>query len=160
MKKVIKKFSAILMAFIILGTGTALTKMISPKTQTILTASAATCTKCHGGSYWVKSTSQQVGLHLTVYYNTCGLCGNEWTSACCNHGKERRYTSDWVYCGSIEYKSWCQWSYNYSKSYEDYCPYCNKILAYGKRYKHIVYVKWNSFFVEYARYEDDKPSAY
>jgi hypothetical protein len=157
MKNVIKKIAGIAMAFILLGTGTALTGKLLPGIQTILTASAATCTKCHGGSYWVTSTSQQVGSHVTVYHYTCGLCGNEWSSACCNHGKERRYTSDWEYVGAPERKSWYLWAYNYSKSYEDYCPYCNKVLAYGKRYKHL---KWDGLFGVYIQYEDDKPSAY
>ena len=80
MKKVLKKATAFVMAFTLLGTGTALSKKISPDTQTTLTASATSCTNCHGGSWWVSTTSLQVGLHLTVYYHTCGLCGRHWTT--------------------------------------------------------------------------------
>ena len=157
MKKIIKKATAFVMVFILLGTGTALSQKLTPSIQTTLTANAVTCTNCHGGSLWVTTTSQHITLHQILYRHTCGLCGSQWTTTACDHGTARRYTSDWVYCGSLEYHSWYLWSYNYSKTYEDYCPYCNKVLARGARYKHI---KWNAFIGEYARYEDDNPSAY
>ena len=157
MKNAIKKLTAIAMAFILLGAGTDLSRKLPSCIQTTLTANAITCTNCHGGSSWVTTKSQSIGLHQKVYNHTCGLCGKQWTTTACDHGKVRRYTSDWVSCGSIEYKSWCQWSYNYSRTYEDYCPYCNKVLARGVRYKHKVF---NPSILNYTSFEDDKPNAF
>ena len=47
MKTIIKKISAIAMAFTLIGTGTAITKTISPKSDTTITASAARNTKAY-----------------------------------------------------------------------------------------------------------------
>ena len=86
MKSIIKKITAITMAFTLLGSGTAIAKNVSPKSDNTLTASAATC-QHHGYHYttrsnWrpVLSKSYQIGPKLwhtyqerTVYIR-CGSC--------------------------------------------------------------------------------------
>ena len=83
MKNIIKKITAITMAFTLLGSGTAIAKNVSPKSDNTLTASAATCLH-HGYRYsttsnWVvyrvEPLTGKVKLHQkrTVYVR-CGSC--------------------------------------------------------------------------------------
>ena len=53
MKKLLKKVTAIALAFTLIGAESAITKKIAPQANDSLTAYAATCNNCHGGSYYV-----------------------------------------------------------------------------------------------------------
>ena len=53
MKKIIKKITAIAMAFTLIGAESAITKTIAPQANDSLTAHAATCNHCHSGSLYI-----------------------------------------------------------------------------------------------------------
>ncbi|MBQ6040458.1 MAG: hypothetical protein K5705_01945 [Oscillospiraceae bacterium] len=53
MKQVIKKITAIALAFTLIGAETAITKTIAPQADNSITAHAATCNNCHSGSLYV-----------------------------------------------------------------------------------------------------------
>ena len=53
MKKRFKKVTAIALAFSLIGAETAITKTIAPQANNSVTAYAATCHNCHGGSLYV-----------------------------------------------------------------------------------------------------------
>lgn len=89
MKNVIKKIAAVAMAFTMLGTGTAITETIAPKTDNSIVASAAsyapsTC-KHSAPTYktysnkWVAGTFQEGIFIFTLYkryvYTRCSNCG-------------------------------------------------------------------------------------
>lgn len=59
MKNVIKKIAASVMAFTLLGTGTAITKTVSPKSDTTIVANAACNHNC--GRYEMYSTWRTYG---------------------------------------------------------------------------------------------------
>ncbi|MBE6857822.1 MAG: hypothetical protein E7498_00090 [Ruminococcus sp.] len=88
MKNVIKKIAAVAMAFTMLGTGTAITETIAPKTNNSIVASAAsyapTCK--HSGStyktysaWWYIGGVEQNIISFPVYeryvYTRCSKCG-------------------------------------------------------------------------------------
>ena len=62
MKKVLKKIASVTMAFTLLGTGTVVTKIVSPKSDTTIIASAASCPRCHD-TYHAKKTRTVTVLH-------------------------------------------------------------------------------------------------
>ena len=68
MKNVIKRISAVAMAFTLLGTGTVITKKISPKSYNTLTASAACSHNCR---YY--SSYSPVGDYI-FEYAVCSNC--------------------------------------------------------------------------------------
>ena len=65
MKNAFKKLAAVAMAFTMLGTGTAVTKTIAPQANNSITAYAASCTNCHGGSYYVRSVVSEHVENIT-----------------------------------------------------------------------------------------------
>ena len=72
MKNAFKKITAVAMAFTLLGTGTAVTKTIAPQFDTSITAHAASCNNCHGGSYYMKTEYtdwEYVGDGISWYYS-------------------------------------------------------------------------------------------
>ena len=72
MKKALKKLAAVAMAFTLLGTGTAVTKNIAPQANNSITAYAASCNNCHGGSYYMTTEYtdwEYVGDVLSWYYS-------------------------------------------------------------------------------------------
>lgn len=92
MNNVIKKISAIALAFTLLRTGTAVTKTIAPQFDKSITASAAYAHNCCSykctisTSEWkpVKGSGLEAGFGTgsedesrTVKYR-CAVCGNEW----------------------------------------------------------------------------------
>lgn len=89
MKNVIKKIAAVAMAFTMLGTGTAITETIAPKTNNSIVASAASyapSTCKHSGSTrksysnkWYVGTVEEGVISFDVYkryvYTHCSKCG-------------------------------------------------------------------------------------
>lgn len=72
MKNTIKKLSAVAMAFTLLGTGTAVTKTITPQLDTSITAHATSCNNCHGGSYYIKTEYtdwEYAGYYVSWHYS-------------------------------------------------------------------------------------------
>ncbi|MBQ9895060.1 MAG: hypothetical protein IJM38_06675 [Ruminococcus sp.] len=89
MKNIIKKVSAIAMAFTLLGTGTAITKNVSPETTTpSITASAA----CSHHGYCYRST----GNWETYHYELVSL--NKTAGVYYIRQYQRRLVS--IHCGS------------------------------------------------------------
>lgn len=78
MKKAIRKISAIAMAITLLGAGSVISGKISSEPVT-LTANAATCTHCHGGSAHIGYRNVYIygsgGYFKKVPY--CTLCGHD-----------------------------------------------------------------------------------
>lgn len=83
MKHKLKRLSATALAFVLLGAGSVVTKNVAPKSDNTLTAYAASCTHCHGGSYHVASKYDVYRIPIGynhVYYMCietvyCSLCG-------------------------------------------------------------------------------------
>ncbi|WP_295088827.1 hypothetical protein [Ruminococcus sp.] len=81
MKKVIKKISAIAMAFTLLGTGTTFTK--NNKVLEAKAASPRSCPVCHGNQTGVCEAGYWWGFGCSItndsgqkyYYLLCGTCG-------------------------------------------------------------------------------------
>ncbi|WP_028518095.1 hypothetical protein [Ruminococcus flavefaciens] len=74
MKKIVKKISAIAMAFTILGTGTAITKYVSPKSDNTLIAHAE-CRNCHNIlTCWFTYTTKTGSGNSYLYTVHCGSC--------------------------------------------------------------------------------------
>lgn len=80
MKKVLKKIASVTMAFTLLGTGTVVTKIVSPKSDTTIIASAASCPRCHD-TYHAKKTRtvkwREAGINSIKTY--------EYTETYCPH---------------------------------------------------------------------------
>ncbi len=75
MKKLITKVSAIAMAALLLGTGTALTKTISPKSDNVLTAHAKFCSGSHDYHYSYSYSFKQNGTVYCYDVYVCSRCG-------------------------------------------------------------------------------------
>ena len=97
MKNVIKKISAIALAFTLLGTGTTVTKTIAPQFYTSITAHAASCNKCHGGSYYMKAEYTEWGYKDGIYTL------NIWGSPLKVGYREHRYS--WSRCAICGYET-------------------------------------------------------
>ena len=67
MKKLLKKVTAIAFALTLIGAETALTKRIAPQATDSLTAYAATCNNCHGGSYHVTTYEKAENDEMIVW---------------------------------------------------------------------------------------------
>lgn len=83
MKNILKKISAVALAFTLLGTGTVITRNVSPKASNTLTANAISCDNCHGGSYHISTRYEYVwgGRRIYVFEETyCSLCGKVLSS--------------------------------------------------------------------------------
>ena len=115
MKNIIRKISAIALAFTLLGTSTAITKTIAPKSDNTLVASAATCPNCHGGSYWTSwsdwhETNVEYHWYFLVITDTHY---EERTCTCTKCGKviqtQHRHRTHYQ---SGEISSWDSWTYD------------------------------------------------
>ena len=93
MNKIVKKVSAIALAFTMLGTGATITKAVAPKSNTALTASAASTCQHHGYSYRTSSNWEYHEVWRYVYLN-----GTWW------YKRVRSYESRTIYikCGSCD----------------------------------------------------------
>jgi len=67
MKNIIKKISAVAMAFTLLGAGTVITKKVSPKSDTSISASAASYKDYYLGKKKVKVGKHALGTIYAVY---------------------------------------------------------------------------------------------
>ena len=73
MKIVLKKISAVAMAFTLLGAGTAVTKTVSPKSDNSLTAQAYMPPQyCNHNCGWHNCSFKYIGGNLYL----CGFCDN------------------------------------------------------------------------------------
>ena len=111
MKNVIKKISAIAMAFTLLSTGTAAIKTIAPQTVNTITASAAGGTCSHASGSWSswRTTNTKYGwLPLTTVTKTeyqertctCIRCGHVMTERryrTIYYSEERTTYGNWIY---------------------------------------------------------------
>lgn len=86
MKKAIKKITAAALAFTLLGTGTVISKNVSPKSTAVFTSHAEfahNCSSYKTGPFYINQMDRYAAGAARIFviqYYRCAVCGREWVA--------------------------------------------------------------------------------